>query len=166
MPCKCGWFKNPECQTLVLDCRSPRRTRYRLSLQAGTSIVTEKFRYKRPPLPGPLLHPPSLKLWRTRRRRGRGFLRQALRACLEIRPADVAAEVTRRIFCEDRAIFRLVTSAATISKHALRIVTNPIDGAVNPTDRLPCNPSFSRPVSPPSRRSSLFLAGKNPTTRA
>src|SRR2546427_8944011 len=70
MPCKCGWFKNPECQTLVLDCRSPRRTRYRLSLQAGTSIMTKKFRYKRPPLPSPLLHPPSLKLWRTRRRRG------------------------------------------------------------------------------------------------
>ena len=46
--------------------------------------------------------------------------RAHVRACLEIRPADVAAEVTRRVFCEDRAIFRLVTSAATISKHALR----------------------------------------------
>src|SRR5437879_2102772 len=46
-----------------------------------------------------------------------------LRACLETRPTAVAAEVTRRIFCEGRAIFRLVTAAATTSKLVRRALS-------------------------------------------
>src|ERR1044071_1994602 len=42
---------------------------------SSTNLIGRK---KAPPFPNPLLHPPSLKLWRTRRRRGRELLQVAL----------------------------------------------------------------------------------------
>ena len=47
---------------------------------------------------------------------------KSVRACLRIPTGMVAAEVTRRISCPKCATVRLVTSAATILKHALRAI--------------------------------------------